>query len=76
MKKKFAVILSGCGFLDGAEIFESVCTLLAIEESRESYDVFAPDINQHHVINHLDQTEQKETRNVLNENTIHKSDMI
>ena len=30
--KKIAVILNGCGHLDGSEIHEAVLTLLAIEE--------------------------------------------
>ncbi|HEY5648178.1 MAG TPA: isoprenoid biosynthesis glyoxalase ElbB [Nitrospiria bacterium] len=66
MGKKFAVILSGCGFQDGAEIQESVCTLLAIERAGGTYSCFAPDIDQHHVTNHLSsQASEGETRNVL-----------
>lgn len=64
-QKKVAVILSGCGVFDGAEIHESVFTLLAIAKAGCSYTLFAPDINQHHVINHLNGEEMKETRNVL-----------
>jgi enhancing lycopene biosynthesis protein 2 len=30
-----------------------------------SYEIFAPDVDQHHVINHLTGEEMKETRNVL-----------
>ena len=30
---KVAVCLSGCGFLDGAEIHEAVCTLLALDQA-------------------------------------------
>lgn len=63
--KKIAVILSGCGVFDGAEIHESVLTLLNIEKYGASYECFAPNINQHHVINHLTGEEMKETRNVL-----------
>jgi enhancing lycopene biosynthesis protein 2 len=66
MAKKFAVILSGCGFQDGAEIQESVMTLLAIERSGSTYSCFAPDIRQHHVTNHLTgKAAEGETRNVL-----------
>lgn len=68
MGKKIAVILSGCGFQDGAEIQESVCTLLAIEKNGARYSCFAPDIAQHHVTNHLTgKTAEGETRNVLAE---------
>lgn len=62
---KVAIILSGCGVFDGAEIHESVLTLLALEENGASYQCFAPDIPQHHVINHLNGDEMNESRNVL-----------
>lgn len=65
MSKNFAVILSGCGVYDGAEIHESVLSMLAIQEAGCSYQCFAPDIDQHHVINHLTGDETGETRNVL-----------
>ncbi|BFM08439.1 isoprenoid biosynthesis glyoxalase ElbB [Halioxenophilus aromaticivorans] len=64
---KLAVILSGCGVYDGAEINEVVCSLLALEENGIAYQCFAPDIDQHHVINHLTGEETGETRNVLQE---------
>lgn len=61
-----AVILSGCGVYDGSEIHESVLTLLAIENAKATYQCFAPDIPQHHVINHLNgEVDQQDTRNVL-----------
>ena len=63
--KKFAVILAGCGVYDGAEIHEAVMTLYAIEKNGAGYEIFAPDIPQHHVINHLKGEEMQETRNVL-----------
>lgn len=66
-KKRFAVILSGCGVYDGAEIHEAVLTMLAIDKHKAEYSCFAPDINQAHVINHLSGKEMKETRNVLAE---------
>ncbi len=63
--KKFAVILCGCGTLDGSEIHESVMTLLAIDRNDCMYDIFAPDANQHYVINHLTGKEMNEQRNML-----------
>ncbi|MBN2174591.1 MAG: isoprenoid biosynthesis glyoxalase ElbB [Bacteroidales bacterium] len=63
--KKFAVVLSGCGVFDGAEIHEATLTLLAIAEKGAEYQVFAPNIPQHHVINHITGEEMKESRNVL-----------
>ncbi len=64
-KKKFAVVLSGCGVYDGAEIHEATMTLLSILEEGAMYQCFAPDIPQHHVINHLTGEEMNESRNVL-----------
>jgi enhancing lycopene biosynthesis protein 2 len=63
--KKFAVILSGCGVFDGSEIHEAVLTLLAISRQGCQYEVFAPDVMQHHVINHYSRQETGEKRNVL-----------
>ncbi|MFZ4741595.1 MAG: isoprenoid biosynthesis glyoxalase ElbB [Bacteroidales bacterium] len=63
--KKFAVVLSGCGVYDGAEIHEAVLTLLAIVKNGCSYQIFASDIVQHHVINHFTGNVTDETRNVL-----------
>ncbi|MFA8449156.1 MAG: isoprenoid biosynthesis glyoxalase ElbB [Bacteroidales bacterium] len=63
--KKFAVVLSGCGVFDGTEIHEATMTMLAIKQNNAEYDLFAPDVNQHHVINHLTGEEMNETRNVL-----------
>lgn len=60
-----AVVLSGCGVFDGAEIHESVLTMLALEENGATYQCFAPDIPQYHVINHLNGEESTESRNVL-----------
>lgn len=62
---KFAVIFAGCGFLDGTEIREAVLTLLELENNKIDYEVFAPNINQHHVVNHLTQQPTQEVRNVL-----------
>lgn len=63
--KKFAVVLSGCGVYDGSEIHEATLTMLAIVENGDTYEIFAPDIPQHHVINHITGDEMDETRNVL-----------
>jgi enhancing lycopene biosynthesis protein 2 len=65
--KKIAVILSGCGVFDGAEIHEATLTLYAIARQGAEYGIFAPDINQQQVINHLTGKQMKETRNVLTE---------
>ena len=63
--KKVAVILLGCGVYDGAEIHESVITLLRLDQRGAKVQCFAPDIAQLHVINHLTGEQMPETRNVL-----------
>ncbi len=63
--KKFAVVLAGCGVFDGAEIHEATLTLLAIKKLGADYQCFAPDMEQHHVINHITGDEMNEKRNVL-----------
>lgn len=63
--KRVAVVLSGSGVYDGSEIHEAVLTLLAIDQQGAAYQCFAPDILQHHVINHLTGEATDEVRNVL-----------
>lgn len=63
--KKVAVILSGSGVFDGAEIHEAVLALHAIEKQGATWYCFAPNIDQLHVINHKTGEEMDETRNVL-----------
>jgi enhancing lycopene biosynthesis protein 2 len=63
---KIAVVLSGCGYLDGAEIREAVIALLELDKAGANVQCFAPDITQMHVINHLTGKEAaSERRNVL-----------
>ena len=63
--KKIAVILSGCGHQDGTEIHEATLTLWAIHKNGADYQCYAPDINQHHVLDHRTGEEMAEQRNVL-----------
>jgi enhancing lycopene biosynthesis protein 2 len=51
-EKRVGVVLSGCGFLDGAEIQEAVCTLLSLDRRRAKVLAFAPDVPQMHVVDH------------------------
>lgn len=44
MSKKIAVILSGCGYLDGSEINEAVLTLLYLDQAGADVQSFAPNI--------------------------------
>ena len=62
---KIAVILSGCGFQDGAEIIESVSTLVGLSKLGLEYHVFAPEI-EFEAKDHLSGQVQG-TRNVLSE---------
>lgn len=64
-KKKFAVVLAGSGVYDGSEIHEATLALYSISKIGGSYQVFAPNVNQHHVINHITGEEMPETRNVM-----------
>jgi enhancing lycopene biosynthesis protein 2 len=62
---KIGVLLSGCGVYDGAEIHESVLTLLAIEEAGAKAVCLSVNKNQHHVVNHLTGEEMLENRNMI-----------
>jgi enhancing lycopene biosynthesis protein 2 len=62
---KIGVLLSGNGVFDGSEIHEAVFTLLTLDENNAKALCFAPDIDQHHVLNHMTGEEMDETRNVL-----------
>ena len=64
-KPSIAVILSGCGHLDGVEIHEATLTLLAIHKLGAEFQCYAPDKKQFHVVNHINGEEMKEERNVL-----------
>ncbi len=64
-QKNFAIVLSGCGVFDGAEIHEAVMTMYAIALHGASYQIFAPDVMQHHVVNHINGKEMPEQRNVM-----------
>lgn len=66
-KPRVAVLLSGCGVYDGAEIHESVLTLLSLDRQGAEATCFAPDIPQMHVIDHRTGTPTDESRNVLTE---------
>ncbi len=68
MTNKVAVILAGCGYLDGAEITEAVSVLIALSRAGAVVQCFAPDILQMHVVDHLSGEEVAgESRNVLRE---------
>lgn len=66
---KTVVLLSGCGVYDGSEIHESVLTFLALSQNNLNFICAAPDLDQHHVINHVNGKEMNEKRNVFIESS-------
>ena len=48
--KRVGVVLAGCGFLDGAEIHEACCTLLALDRAGADVVCMAPKTSQMHVV--------------------------
>jgi enhancing lycopene biosynthesis protein 2 len=63
---RVGVVLSGCGVFDGAEIHESVITLLALDRAGAQAVCMAPNVQQLHVVNHLTgEVAAGEQRNVL-----------
>ena len=65
MAKRVGVILSGCGVYDGSEIHEAVLTMLFLDQAGAEIISMAPNMEQLHVIDHLNQTQTAEKRNVL-----------
>jgi len=66
--KRVGVLLSGCGFLDGAEIHEATCTLLSLDRRKAKLVALAPDVAQMHVVDHVaGQPAAGAARNVLQE---------
>ena len=63
--KKVAVILAGCGTIDGSEINETVTLLLALDQHDIEYQAFAPDAYQAEVWNHATGKRAEERRNML-----------
>ncbi|MCE5228138.1 isoprenoid biosynthesis glyoxalase ElbB [bacterium] len=65
---KAAVVLSGCGYLDGAEITEAVSALIALDRAGVETLVCAPEMDQLDVVDHLrGEPIPGKVRNVLSE---------
>ncbi|MDP6850710.1 MAG: isoprenoid biosynthesis glyoxalase ElbB [Planctomycetota bacterium] len=65
---RVGVCLSGCGVYDGAEIHESVLTLLSLAKAGADVVCFAPDKEQLHVVHHIScEPVENENRNILQE---------
>ena len=72
---KIAVILSGCGVYDGSEAYETVLTLLRLDEMGVSVSCFAPNDKQLHVINHLSGDENTNEK-IIQEKILKKEDIF
>lgn len=67
MTQHVGVILSGCGFQDGSEIYETVLTLLHLQQEGASVQCFAPNCDQGNVIDHASGESVSETRSAYTE---------
>lgn len=65
MPAKVGVVLSGCGYLDGAEIQEAVLTLYFLDRAGIEVQCYAPDRPQMHVVDHRSGEATEGSRNVL-----------
>lgn len=63
-----AVVLSGCGYLDGTEITEAVSIMIHLSEKGYNVVFFAPESDQQETIDHNTKTvESNEVRNLIAE---------
>lgn len=58
LQRNIAVVLTGAGHRDGAEITEAVSTLIAISETGASYQCFAPDVENESGANVLEMSQR------------------
>lgn len=65
MAKRIGVLLSGCGYLDGAEIHEATLTLYFLDKAGVTVVNMAPDKDQMHVVDHQAGQPAEGSRNVL-----------
>ena len=61
---RVGVLLSGCGYQDGSEVYEAVLTLLALEKAGAQVQAMAPDINQAEVVDHYRGEEDRTETNI------------
>jgi len=64
---KVAVLLAGCGHVDGAEIREAVFALLALDQHGADSQCLAPDADQAEVVDHTTGARAGAGRNILAE---------
>jgi enhancing lycopene biosynthesis protein 2 len=69
-RPKIAVLLAGCGHVDGSEIREAVFTLLALDQHGADVQCVAPNASQFHVVDHTTgEPEAGAVRNILAESS-------
>ncbi len=61
----FALILAGCGHLDGAEITEATALNIALTKAGYQVEFYAPDRLQHDTLNHMTGEPMEPNRNIL-----------
>ncbi|MFP4381472.1 MAG: isoprenoid biosynthesis glyoxalase ElbB [Candidatus Sumerlaeia bacterium] len=62
---KIAVILAGCGRMDGSEVHESTLSLLYLAQGGAQYQCFGLDAPQVAVVNHVTNEPMSESRNQM-----------
>ncbi|XP_066496193.1 putative glutamine amidotransferase-like class 1 domain-containing protein 3B, mitochondrial [Tiliqua scincoides] len=65
MGKRVAVLLAGCGALDGSEVHEASAVAVHLSRAGAQVEFYAPDTDQVHVVDHVRGQLSKERRNVL-----------
>ncbi|KAL8189916.1 UNVERIFIED_CONTAM: hypothetical protein K2H54_026684 [Gekko kuhli] len=65
MGKRVALILAGCGVFDGSEVHEASAVLVHLSRAGAEVKIFAPNIEQRDVVDHLKGSPSNEKRNVL-----------
>jgi len=64
---RIAVILAGCGRMDGSEVHESTLSLLYLAQGGATYQCFAPNEQQARVVDHVTNLDSYEARNQMAE---------
>ncbi|KAA0709078.1 ES1 protein -like protein, mitochondrial [Triplophysa tibetana] len=67
MAKRVAVILSGCGVYDGTEVHEASAVMVHLSRASAKVQMFAPDVEMMHVVNHCKGEPVADKRNVMQE---------
>ncbi|XP_067934991.1 ES1 protein homolog, mitochondrial-like [Watersipora subatra] len=62
---KVAMVLHGCGVYDGTEVHEASACLVHLSHAGSKVELFAPDVEQMHTIDHTKGTPMEPNRNVL-----------